>query len=347
MLLTDQYYAPADLTGYARAALHQRAENQFILDRWFPNRDVDDLVYRFTQSEAGLTEAASFRAYDAESPIAAREGVKRVTGELPPISRKIRLSEYEQLRNRNRDVDTQIANYLERDAERLVRQTNARMEVARGDAVALGTIAIAENRLRATVTFGRKAAHTVVAAVAWTDTETAPALDQLITWAEVYNDTNGQMPGAMLTSRQARSLLLRNKQIREQVLPIGSTATLITLDALNAVLASFDLPPIRTYDAQVKVAGVARRIIPSNRLVMLPAPGDPGDPESSELGGTLWGTTLEASDPRYAIEDGEAPGIVVGTYKSEDPQALWTRSSAIGIPIMANPDLTLCAQVLA
>jgi hypothetical protein len=42
---------------------------------------------------------------------------------------------------------------------------------------------------------------------------------------------------------------------------------------------------------------------------------------------------------------GEEPGIVAGSYEDEDPIALWTKASAIGLPILANPDLSMVADV--
>src|SRR5688500_3455085 len=100
MLLSNEYIDPAELTGYVRAALADLEQNRFTLSRHLPTVAVDDLEYRFTRGGQGLTEAATIRAYDAESPIGARPGTSRVSGELPPISRKIRLGEYDRLRSR-------------------------------------------------------------------------------------------------------------------------------------------------------------------------------------------------------------------------------------------------------
>jgi hypothetical protein len=39
--------------------------------------------------------------------------------------------------------------------------------------------------------------------------------------------------------------------------------------------------------------------------------------------------------------------VAVGGYKSEDPQTVWTRATAIALPVVAAPDLTFVADVLA
>jgi hypothetical protein len=38
--------------------------------------------------------------------------------------------------------------------------------------------------------------------------------------------------------------------------------------------------------------------------------------------------------------------VAVGGYKTEDPQTVWTRATAIALPVMAAPDLTFVADVL-
>jgi hypothetical protein len=59
------------------------------------------------------------------------------------------------------------------------------------------------------------------------------------------------------------------------------------------------------------------------------------------------GLTLEAQEPDYQLAAAEQPGVVVGNFRTTDPIALWTHAAAIGLPIMANPDLTFVADVAA
>lgn len=344
MLLHADYIPPAELTGYVREALADQQRNRFTLSRFLPNRTVDDLLYRFTAGGEGLAEAATFRTYDAESGIGKRVGARRVTGELPPISRKIRLGEYDRLRQRNAGNDAVVDGLLT-DAERMTRAVAARLELARGDALANGSVTIAENGVVATVDFGRDASHSVAAATAWTTTATAAALTELVAWYDVYVATNGSAPGAILTSTRVARLMQRNKEIIDAVAGANEGRTRVNREELNALLESEGLPPIVTNDEQVSVDGVTTRVIADDRLIFLPAPGDSDDPESTDLGATLLGTTAESLDPDYGIEDGEQPGIVAGVYDTKDPVALWTKAAAIGLPVLANPNLTLAADV--
>ncbi|MFE0533828.1 major capsid protein [Streptomyces nigra] len=343
MLINADYITPAELTGYVRAGAADLAANQFTLARWLPNNEIDDLEYRFTRGGEGLIEAATFRSYDAESPIAARPGIARITGELPPISRKIRLGEYDRLRQRR--LDGQVRNALMRDAIRMTRSVSARMELARGEALYKGKLELAENGVIATVDFGRKGSHTVVPSVAWTD-PAAEILADLLAWKAVYVDSNGQAPGAILTSERVVALMMRNDELRALVYAGGvSQPSVIAISSINEALRAYGLPPVQTYEARVRVNGVSTRVIPDDRVLMLPASGDANDPESTDLGATLWGTTAESLDSDFGIEEGEEPGIVSGVYAEKDPPALWTKAAAIGLPVLANPDLTFCADV--
>ncbi|WP_405620220.1 major capsid protein [Streptomyces sp. NBC_00076] len=340
MQLITEYATPAELTGYARAALRDREENTFSLNRWLPNDTINDLVYRFNKGGGGLVEAAVYRAFDAESDIGSRSGAARVSGELPPISRKYPLSEYDQIKMRN--VDTQkaeIRDAMEADSIKGVTAIAARTELARGDAIFNAGVTINENRVSAGVDYGRNPAHSVTAATVWSSTETALAYDNLMAWLDVYNDTNGDLPAFTLMSRKIYNFLRRNKQIRELAYRGASTSpTVLTRDDLNNILGDFDIPPVQIYDAKVSVDGVATRVTPEDKICFMPAQGD-------ALGKTLWGVPVEANDPRYGLA-GDAAGVAVGAYKSEDPQTVWTRATAIVLPVVGAPDLTFVADVL-
>lgn len=334
---------PAELTGYARQALADRADNQFSLSRWLPHRPVNDLNYRFSRGGGGLTEAATFRAYDSEPRFGRREGIKRVSGEMPAIGEQYVLGEYDQLRLRQ--ADEEVRNLLLRDAARIAAAIDARFEVARGDALVNGSVTIQEDQLSMTVEFDRDPSMEVTAPVVWSDYANADIVDDLENWLQAYSDLNGQQPGAVLTSRKVMRSMARNAQIQAQLFP-NSPDRRLTPGDLNAYLEEFGIPPITTYEAKVRKDGVETRIIPEDRFVFLPASGTTPSDEG-QLGATLWGTTLEAQEPGYGIGSGDHPGMVVAAFKeSKTPVRVFTIGAAIGVPIMANPNLVMVADVL-
>ncbi len=238
-----------------------------------------------------------------------------------------------------------MTNALQRDAVRMSRSLAARIELARGDALTNGKVTIAENGVSATVDFGRNPLHTVTAAKVWSD-PTATILTDMLGWRDTYLDTNdGDKPGAAVTSQKVVNNMLRNPEFRALVATVVGSPSIVSMEDLQRVLSAHGLPPIYVYDAKVKVSGAATRVIPDDRFLFLPAPAT--SPDETDLGATIWGTTIEATDPRYGMANtDDAPGIVAGVYGTEDPPALWTKAAAIALPVLANPDLSFTADVL-
>ncbi|GAB7187156.1 hypothetical protein ATKI12_6987 [Kitasatospora sp. Ki12] len=339
MQLITEYGSPAVLTGYVRAALADRPENQFSLSRWLPDTTINDLNYRLTRGGGGLTEAAGYRNWDAESDISSRPGSSRITGELPPISRKMPVGEYERIRRRGLDSqNAEIRDALLADGVRLGRQIEARVEIARAAALFDAKVTLSENGLTGiTADYGRKAEHNVTATKVWSD-PTADIIADTAAWLEVYTDTNGARPEYTLMSLKIYNWLRRNAQLRGLSTTGATAPTVLTASTLDALLADYGIPQPVIYDAKYSLNGTATRVTPEDKLCFLPAVGD-------SVGQTLWGVPVEGDDPRYGLTGSEA-GIAVGAYKSEDPQTVWTRATAIVLPVAADPDRTFVADVL-
>lgn len=325
---------PAELTGYARAAQADRPENQPSLANYLPDQFINDLSFRFSRGGGALRDVATYRAFDAESPLGRREGFSTVQGSLPPISRKMRLSEYDQLVLRN--ATDEQRNLLLRDAERLTREVEARLEVARGDALVNGSVTISENGVEAGVDFGRSTDVEFAPTTAWTDGTTpgGTPIDDLLAWQEAYVNKNGQAPGRLVMATRVRSFLQRHPQVLAEIRGDSAAVSTVGLNDLNGLLQAYGLPAIDTYDVQFSGVG---RVVPNNVILMLPG-------NAADLGSTLWGATLESQDERYGIT--EAPGIVASAWKTQDPIGLWTHVAAIGLPILGQPDLAGIATVL-
>jgi len=339
MQINTDYIQPAELTGFAREALADLEQNQFTLSAFLPSSPVDDLQYRFNRGGVGLADAATFRSYDAEASIGRRPGTTRVTGDLPPVSRKIRLGEYDRLRQRK--ADDSIRGGLFDDTVNMVTAVAARLELARGSALSAAQVSLNEDGVIANVDFGRRAAHTGVAPAAlWSNSATATPIADIIAWVTTYRKNNGgKTPGAFLTSQTVLSNILRSQEVRGLAAANGVTPSIISPLVLNTILQAYSLPPIVLNDAQIAVNGIATRVIPENNFLMLPSVGD------TQLGGTLWGTTAESLEEDYDLA-GNEPGIVAGTYHTFDPVAVWTKAAAIALPVLANPDLTFQAVVI-
>lgn len=339
MEIYDEFITPAELTGYSRAALQDRPENQFILDRWFPYNGVNDLSYRFTRGGGDLLlEAADFRAFDAEPSFGRRAGLARVEGSLPPIARQYELDEFQNLTSR-KATSQEFRELFQRDGVRIAREIDIRMEFARAEALVSGTVTLNERGVQAQVDFGRSASHSVAPANLWSDHTNATPISDMQTWRDVLVD-DGQGAGAVVMSTKAVNHLLRNKEVQGLVYPLSATPPQVTRAQLNQVLSDMELPPITVWDAKARRNGTLQRLIPEDKVLMLPASG-------TALGATVYGTTLEAQIGGYGIGAGDLPGLVVAPFiQRETPVRVLTIGSAIALPVLASPDDTLVADVL-
>lgn len=337
LTLDDRYVAPQELTGYVREALSDLPQNAFNLETYLPDNPVDDIEFRAVTGGRGLTQVAKFRSFDTESNIGKREGISKISGELPPISEKIRLGEYDRLKQRK--ADTAIADAIMDDGVNQAMKILARAEVARGELLQTGKVTITENGLGLEVDFGRKATHSPTAAILWSAPNSKP-IDDLLAWVAVYRKTNGIKPETMLADQQVVSVLMRHEQIRAMTLAPGATTQIVTIDAIQALFTSLGLPRIEVYEAQVAGDdGDAVDILDPKKVTLLP-------PLTAKIGETTWGTTAEALSPAYKLDEEIRPGIVVGSYSDQDPVAQWTKASAIMLPLAPNTNLTLAGKVL-
>ena len=345
---------PVELTGYARARLedYERQQNG-SLSAWLPNDFIPDIVARFEVGGTGLQPVAEFISYDAETPTGSLPGAQRVTIELPKLGQKRRVSEYEQLRMRGNTSGVALIPNIQRHTESLVDAASDRMEYERGYAIENASLLIDdETGFRQTGDWGRAPEHEVAATDAglvgnaWWNDPTSDPIEHIIAWKEQYIATNGFGPGTLLTSTRVFTTMMRHPSLQALV-GLGNVAgapQIVTAAKVNDVLASFDLPPIRTYDRQVNLRGTVVKVLSPEYLFMLPAPG--GTVGGVNLGRTYWGQTLESTEPEYGIAEMERPGIVVGTWKTRDPIGVWVHMAAIGLAVLGDANLTLRAQVL-
>lgn len=332
---------PQELQGYVRGIQLEEERNRFVLQSYLPNDNIDEIEWRVTTGELNQADAALVRAWDTESPIGSRQGIRRLMGELPPISKKMRIGEEERLRKRalDRGDNRVLVDAIYNDAANLTRAVLARVEMFRGELLQTGRLVINENGVQQTVDFGRKAGHTVTAATRW-DAAGDPVAD-IRSWVQTYIDANGVAPEFILTSTQVISTLMLNQKVRDLVNAGSGAPGLVTLQTIQQVLQAFGLPPVVPYDVNVRVNGVSTKVMDPKKITLMPPAGEP-------LGKTFFGTTAEAIalTEAQAIGGADAPGMVATVHSQDDPVSTWTKVGAIALPTLVNPDLTFTATVL-
>lgn len=337
--LWTEAVTPAELTGFARAAVEDVERQKGTLATFLPNESVPDVVVRTVVDSDGTGELAQYRSFDAETPIASGGSGSRKTFELMPLGLKERVGEYDQLRRQAGAMDLVKAG-IENATLRVAQAVVDRLEVARGQVLDTGKLTINENGVAQVIDYGRSSANDVTASQPWNRNGADP-IEYLIGLCETYADRNqGSQPGVILTSRRVVALLQRSSTIRAIVATLSGAPSIVSLDALTAAVASFGLPPIQVYDRKVR----GQRVLDQDAVYLLPAGS--GVTGRSVLGATFYGQTLEASEPEYGLAPVDQPGLVVGSWKTKDPIGVWVHSNAIAMPVLVNPVASMVARVI-
>lgn len=337
MQLNTDYAQPYELSVAARVSAEERDRANSSLGQFLPAETVMGTSIRLVEGDNGLVEVAEYRAFDAETGFGSTPGGRTQTVELPPLGQQARVSEYDQLMERNISRPELIKNSLGKVSVRLGRAVADRIEMARGEVIQNGGIEINEGGFVATIDYGRDESMSVVAPTLWSD-PTAEVITHLQDWIQEYVDLNGEKPAYIVGSSAALGALKGSDQVRSAATG-GQVSQFVTTQFVNDFLAAEGIPQIVEYNRKVRKGGILQDVIDPSILSLVPS-------GESRSGSTAWGTTLESLHPDYAIVPGEEAGIVVGAYQSHNPMGMYANSAAIGLPVLHEPNKFMAATVL-
>lgn len=322
MALWTEIVSPDELTAFSRTA--QEALDTSVLAGILPNLYQGEVRFSWRVNQTA-NDLAEYGEFDTEAPIGegARSEEKMVR--LLPVSRKVRLSEYEQVTDPDR-----VRQLADDKAESVVRFVINRLNLARGEALVDGGLALNENGLVQNVDFGRAAGQTLATPTTAWGAASADPVEDLRTWADTIADATGVMPTQLIVSSRIARVVAGVLADAGYV----NSGVAVSRTVVDEVLASFDLPTLTVFDGRVG----GQRIIPDDVALLAPAAG--------EAGATVFAPTVESQDPRFNLGVGDRSGIVSGLYREDDPPMGWVLGKAVALPILANPDTTLSAKVL-
>lgn len=323
---------------YARAI----PEDAHVGPTLFPVLPVNELTFEYWRALNILPVSASLQAYGAEAQIASREGAEKVSGEIPPIKRKIYLDERNMLalkREGAGDIDM-VKNELYNDIDNMVASVYTRIEALRMMTLATGRLVMDENGVILNVNYGVPAAQQAPPTVSWSAGGRTIIAD-IQNWTQTVEAASGVRPTRALTSDTVVNFLLQDGTIRDMIWgPVGDQRP-VTFQEINRLLATMDLPQIASYSRRYRIQNedgtfVTRRFFPENRFVLMP---------ETKLGDTLMGPTAEALLDE-AVEARDIAGIYACVTHSLEPPIIWSLAAATSIPTFPAADLVYQAQVI-
>lgn len=337
---------PAVLTQYIRAYDNEVLRNQMALGAWLPSVENQALEFAINQQSFQDVDVAEYRPFDVQPKLTGRQGFARIRGSLPPVSRQIALTEEDTLRlnalmQGGAGGRETLINQIYADAERMVRSVQMRLELARGQVLTTGKFTLNENNLSLEADFGIPSTHLITVSTAWSN-PAADILGDLLTWAQLYVDDNGEEPGVILTTRTVMGYMITNTAMRQAAAFNGTTPTRINMETVAAIFAANGLPPVTLYDTNARVNGTVTRIIPADYLLMLPTPG--GTP----IGETQYGVTAEALKlaSKGLIAARDAAGVLAVNLENDNPVQTFTLATGLAMPLLGNPNAVIRADVI-
>jgi hypothetical protein len=156
----------------------------------------------------------------------------------------------------------------------------------------------------------------------------------------------------MLTSGANLTKMRGNKSIQINRNGVNASGKFISNAELNAYLADFGIDTVITqdnvYNANItdidpttgKPVVVSRRYYPKDKITFF------STTPNGRLGVGLWGDPPEVVNPLTKTEGTSvSPYVYIHQWTENDPAVLWTKASALFIPVIYNPSTLYIATV--
>lgn len=338
MAFTKDHRAPAALTGIARGTV-DGVYGASVVSDFLPIRETTSLTFDVAAGENGLPRAASFRSFNTESDVSTVPYSESRSGKLPPISRRLHVDEFSQLKLTGGDLGATFEDYT----RRISAEVATRLVQAAADAIELGKTEIEERDLKLVVDFGRKSGLAANAVKLWSD-PTADVLGDL----EALRDVYGATPGRIHIPTQVLNHLTRNTGLIQFVVGRGSDlpARVSHADVLS-VLAQFNFNGVfSTEERFVDNTGTERYVFSSDKVLFLPGAASAVAVATGvgALGTTQVGVAAESLQDDNGI--GGTPGVFAGAIPHHDPEGFNVLVSGIALPVLGNVNAAASLKVL-
>lgn len=321
------------------------------IDGLFGDTKTDNLVAEWESiaAEYQIPVMAQFHAFDTESQKTFRIPIDTHNVEKGLIKVKINQSERMRALTRAGVQNDAMFDYVINDGIRLADQVFTRSKVAKNELMATGKVTIKENDLNLTVDYGVPKANT--AYILDFSSEAAEDISSQIQAIIDDATSKGVTINGMMTSKASISKLRNNEALQVIIGGASAKGQLIRRAALDAYLEEeFGIDTIITNDLTYgksttigtdgRPAITTARYFPKDKVTFFAS--NPG----GKLGTGLWGNPPEVDDFEIRVgSSGVSPYVYVSQWFEQDPHVLWTKASALFMPVLYNPDSLFIASV--
>ena len=322
------------------------------IDGLFGDEKTDNLFAKWQTiaSEYQIPVMAQFHGFDTEALTTFRVPVDTHNIEKGLI--KVKLNQSERLREllRSGVRNDDLYDYVINDGVRLADQVFTRSKVAKNELMATGKVTIKENNLNLTVDYGVPASN-LAYTIDFGEGQDVPAQIQ-----QIVDDAidKGVVLTGLMTSRQNLTKMRSHASVQIAIGGIYSSGAMVRQSELQAWLnEEYGINTVvtndLTYGASAAIGSDGRpsvttkRYYPADKITFFAA--NPG----GRLGVGLWGNPPEVDAARFmqVSQSTADPYVYVSQWAENDPAVLWTKASALYMPVLYNPDSLFIASVTA
>lgn len=311
-------------------------KTNFVADKYFPRQKSRTLKAMISQlvENGEVPLMAQFHSLDAEARIGDRTNYKELQFEKLPIKEKLNVTEriLEAFGPGVSDnVKTEILRFIFDDANNLVSRVLTREAAANAEVLATGKLVIKENGIDTVIDYNVPSSNKVTF-TAWSDTthDIVADLDRIAEEAKKY----GFRITKAICNSSVISLIAKNEALRETlsragILPTNNRVVGVLQDAIGYAFEVND----DVYKTSIK--GELKKMHPDNTITFITT-------EDAKVGVGALGYTPEEL---AGINASEKSLVTLTTYNTDDPVALWTKASALYVPILRNPNGIFIATI--
>ena len=322
------------------------------IDGLFGDQKTDNIVaqWQTIATQYQIPEMAQFHGFDTEAQTAFRVPIDTHNIEKGLI--KVKMNQSERMRTllRSGVRNDQMYDYILNDGINLADRVVTRTKVAKNELMATGKITIKENNLDLTVDYGVPAAQTQFTIDIATTSDLSAQIQDIIDAATAQ----GVIITGMMTSKKVITKMRANAGLQRSINGNVGVGALVRSQALKDYLSEeFGINTIITNDLTYRVpAGlgsngrpvvITKRYFPQDKITFF------ATNPNGRMGIGLWGDPPEVDIEKFGTtvgtESSVSPYVYVSQYSEKDPAVIWTKASALFIPVLYNPNSLFIATV--
>jgi hypothetical protein len=321
------------------------------IDGLFGDVKTDNIMasWESLAAQYAIPMMAQFHGFDTEANTTFRVPIDTHNIEKGLI--KVKINQSERLRQLTRTGvvgDTALYNWVLDDGARLADQIITRTKVAKNELMATGKVTIKENNLNLTVDYGVPADQTGFTL----DLATTADIDAQIRAIIDLAQSRGLIINGMLTSSANITKMKKNAGLQTNINGNVGAGALIRSSSLNEYLnEEYGIQTVitndltygksATFDATGRPQIATERYYPTDKVTFFATAG-------GQLGTGLWGDSPEVDLAQFLDVNGSgvSPYVFIEQWAEKDPAVLWTKASALFIPVIYNPNSLFIADVV-